>query len=204
MSSTDGYCSTLAFSPGELGQVYTGPRPTYNHPVVSTISLPTSSAQSTPVPTPTATASPSLTKASPVPVPPSHPSPAPFVMRPGSPARSNSQSSIATMASVQTSGFQNNNNATPTMGHVPLVTATNSGPPIAVPPMSTPPQTPASGHGGHHSATNSVSGSVLGKRDASATSESEREDTKSKKRRIAPTLVGPSGSTEPPKEEEKS
>jgi hypothetical protein len=45
MSSTDGYRSTLAFSPDELGQVYTGPHPTYNHPVVSTSApLPTSSA----------------------------------------------------------------------------------------------------------------------------------------------------------------
>ncbi|OAG38941.1 hypothetical protein AYO21_06819 [Fonsecaea monophora] len=199
MSSTDGFCSTLAFAPGELGQVYTGPHPTYSHPVVTTsIPLPTSSSNSTPVPTPTAAASPSLTKASPVPVPPSHPSPAPFVLRPGSPTRSNSQSSIATMTSVQTSGLPNN--ATPTLGHVPLVTASNSGPPIAIPPMTTPPQTPASVHGGQHSATSSISGSVLGKRDG-ATSESEKEETKSKRRRIAPTLVGPSGSTENAKEE---
>ncbi|KIW17584.1 hypothetical protein PV08_04779 [Exophiala spinifera] len=202
MSSTDGYCSTLAFSPGELGQVYTGPHPTYNHPVVSTsIPLPTSSAGSTPMPTPTATASPSLTKASPVQGPLSHQSPAPFVLRPGSPARSNSQSSIATMASIQTTSLQNN--PTPTMGHVPLVTATNSGPPVAIPPMSTPPQTPASAHGGHHSATSSISGSVLGKRDVSATSESEKEENKTKKRRIAPTLVGPSGSSEASKEDGK-
>ncbi|KIW72207.1 hypothetical protein PV04_00418 [Phialophora macrospora] len=201
MSSTDGFCSTLAFSPGELGQVYSGPHPTYNHPVVSTsIALPTSSAGSTPIPTPTATASPSLTKASPIPVPPSHPSPAPFILRPGSPTRSNSQSSIATMTSIQTGGFPNN--PTPTMGHVPLVTAANSGPPVVVPPMTTPPQTPASLHGGQHSATSSISGSVLGKRDMGATSESEKEETKSKKRRIAPTLVGPTGSTDITKEEE--
>ena len=59
--------------------------------------------------------------------------------------------------------------------------------------MTTPPQTPASSHGGQHSARNSVSGSVLGKRDAGAASESEQEDTKQKKRRVAPTLMAPSG-----------
>lgn len=190
MSSTDGFCSTLAFSPGELGQIYTGQHPTYTNPVVTTsISLPTSSSSSTPLPTPTANASPSLTKASPIIQPPSHPSPAStFTIRQGSPTRSNSQSSIATLASVQTS--QLTNNPTPTLGHVPLVTATNSGPPIVVPPMTTPPQTPMSTHGGQHSATSSISGSILGKRDVGTTSESEKEDTKSKKRRIAPTLIG--------------
>jgi len=49
---------------------------------------------------------------------------------------------------------------------------------------------------GNISTTSSVSGSVLGKRDAGAASESEKEDTKevTKKRRIAPTLVGADGS----------
>lgn len=56
--------------------------------------------------------------------------------------------------------------------------------------MTTPPQTPASTHGGYHSATSSVSGSVLGKRDFGAASESEKEEGKLKKRRVAPTLVG--------------
>ena len=56
--------------------------------------------------------------------------------------------------------------------------------------MTTPPQTPMSTHGGHHSATSSVSGSVLGKRDIGAASESEKEEAKPKKRRVAPTLVG--------------
>jgi chromatin assembly factor 1 subunit B len=191
MSSSDGFCSVLTFAPGELGQVYAGQHPTHTHPVVSTsISLPTSQA-GTPLPTPTATASPSLTKASPVLQPPSHPSPAPtFSVRPGSPTRSNSQSSIATMTSTSQV-----NNPTPTLGHVPLATAMNSAPPIAIPPMNTPPQTPASTHGGRHSATSSVSGSVLGKRDAS---ESEGEGARVKKRRVAPTLIGvlPAGSSE--------
>lgn len=205
MSSSDGYCSTLSFAPGELGQVYTGPHPTHNYPIVSTsISLPTSSANNTPLPTPTATASPSLTKASPIIPPPSHPSPAPtFSVRPGSPTRSNSQSSIATMTSVQTS--QITNNPTPTLGHVPLATAMNSAPPLVIPPMTTPPQTPASTHGGgHHSATSSVSGSVLGKRDIGAASESEKEEGKAKRRRVAPTLVGPSRDVATEEKKERS
>lgn len=63
--------------------------------------------------------------------------------------------------------------------------------------MTTPPQTPMSVTGGH-SATSSISGSVLGKRDISATSESE-EDNRVKKRRIAPTLVigGDAGNATP-------
>ena len=64
--------------------------------------------------------------------------------------------------------------------------------------------------GGTHSAANSISGSVLGKRDAGMTSESEKEDSGSKdgevvhkKRRIAPTLVsgganGEGGQPPPP------
>jgi chromatin assembly factor 1 subunit B len=186
MSSTDGFCSALSFAPGELGQIYVGQHPTLHHPSISitTLTAPSSS-NNTPVPTPTATSSPSLTKASPIALPPSHPSPAPtFSVRPGSPTRSNSQSSIATLASVQTSSH--GNNPTPTLGHVPLVTATNSAPPVALP-ITTPPQTPMSVTGGH-SATSSISGSVLGKRDISGASESE-EDRKVKKRRIAPTLV---------------
>ena len=189
MSSTDGFCSTLAFAPGELGDVYRGPHPTYNHPTLSSTLPQTSSTGSTPLPTPTATQSPSFAKASPVTiVPPSHPSPAPtFTMRPGSPTRSNSQSSIATLSSMQNSVV--GNNPTPTLSNVPLVTAAHSGPPVVVPPMTTPPQTPMSTTGGYHSAQSSVSGNVLGKRDAGAASESEKEDHKAKKRRIAPTLI---------------
>lgn len=192
MSSSDGFCSTLAFAPDELGQIYTGPRPTLTNPSPITIGTSiTPSTNNTPLPTPTTITSPSLTKASPVAIPLSHPSPAQtFIVRPGSPTRSNSQSSIATMASVQTSSLPNN--PTPTLGHVPLVTATNSAPPVGIPPMTTPPQTPLSSHAGQHSARNSISSSVLGKRDAGAASESEKEDGRQKKRRIAPTLVGPS------------
>jgi hypothetical protein len=46
---------------------------------------------------------------------------------------------------------------------------------------------------------------VLGKRDFGAQSESEKEETKVKKRRVAPTLVGPTGGVvEEKKEDAKS
>ena len=98
------------------------------------------------------------------------------------------------------------NNPTPTLGHVPLVTATNSALPVGIPPMTTPPQTPMSSYGGHRSASNSISGSVLGKRDGGAASESEKEDVKTKKRRIAPTLVsqGPGGGTQTASEQKQT
>lgn len=198
MSSTDGFCSALSFAIGELGQIYPGQHPTLHHHSNSASSLAAPSPSiSTPAPTHSAAgspslakASPALTKASPIIPPPSHPSPAPtFSVRPGSPTRSNSQSSIATLASVQTNSV--GNNPTPTLGHVPMVTATNPAQHVGLP-LTTPPQTPMSMTGGH-SATSSVSGSVLGKRDASAASESEKEDGQPKRRRIAPTLVSGHG-----------
>jgi chromatin assembly factor 1 subunit B len=86
------------------------------------------------------------------------------------------------------------NNPTPTLGSVPLVTAAHSAQPSALP-LTTPPQTPlpTASQGGA-----STTVSVLGKRDAQNTSESEKEESKGpettpvqqpKKRRIAPTLV---------------
>jgi chromatin assembly factor 1 subunit B len=200
MSSSDGFCSTLTFAPLELGQHYVPPVPIALHHERSA-----SSSNSTPIPTPTQAASPSLVKASPVPPPikVSH-SPTGAAARP-SPTRSSSASSINT-TSLQQSANTVVNNPTPTFGTIPLVTATNSGPPL---PFTTPPQTPISGVS--HSAHSSVSGSVLGKRDIGTASESERDESKEpsqkkseqppKKRRIAPTLVS-TGSDEPVKRSE--
>jgi chromatin assembly factor 1 subunit B len=200
MSSTDGFCSTLSFAPGELGTVYTGPHPTLAHPTLGSVPATTSQNTLAAIPTPplpvSAAPSPSLTKVSPVPIPPAQPSPAPtqtsFNIRSHSPTRSNSQSSIATMSSISNLA----NNPTPTLGHVPLVTAANSAPPVGIPPMTTPPQTPLGGYYGHggRSASGSVSESVLGKRDtggiASESDEGRQEDGGArKKRRIAPTLI---------------
>ncbi|KAK5943022.1 Chromatin assembly factor 1 subunit [Knufia obscura] len=183
MSSSDGFCSTLTFASGELGTVYAGPHPTHKHPepihVSSTLPTPFSSTNTPTIP------SPGLAKASPAFIPPAVPSPAAsntsFQVRPGSPTRSNSQSSVATLASMQASAH--GNNPTPMMSSIPSV---------AVPPMTTPPQTPMGTGGpqlGHHSAASSISGSVLGKRDPGAASESEKEEAQPKRRRIAPTLV---------------
>ena len=70
-------------------------------------------------------------------------------------------------------------NPTPIVGNVPSVAAGGS----TGLPMVTPPMTPMTGG----SAASSVSG-VLGKRDGGQ-SESEVEEGKRKKRRVAPTLV---------------
>lgn len=185
ISSSDGFCSTLSFAAGELGEVYKGeigpPKP----------QTAASSNQSTPLPTPTNAFAP------PSPFPngshhqhrnsassftaPSPPQSASLIsQRPSSPTRSNSTSSIATIttqaSTVPATGVVTN----PTLisGNVPSISATNTGKVTGVP-LTTPPETPQS-----------VTGSVAGtKRDAS---ESEKEETKEpKKRRIAPTLVEP-------------
>lgn len=183
MSSSDGFCSTLTFAPGELGSTYTGPHPTYKnpHPILTTTETPLSVSRDTPT-----LASPGLAKASPAFPPPAAPSPAPstnsFQVRPGSPARSNSQSSIATLASA----------SNPPPGNMPTPIL-SSIPPVAVPSMTTPPQTPMGStvhQPGYRSTASSISGSVLGKRDTEPASESEREDgNQPKRRRIAPTLI---------------
>ncbi|KAK2742525.1 hypothetical protein FQN55_007811 [Onygenales sp. PD_40] len=208
MSSSDGFCSTLSFSPGELGQVYTPSTEKPQHHPSTAIS----STNTTPLPTPTMTTSPALAKPSPIfsaPTPPSSTSIIP--PRPASPAGS-ATSSITQLSSGVTPSSGVINNPTPTLGSVPSVTATNSAPAPGLP-LSTPPQTPMSGIS--HSATSSVSGSVLGKRDLGAVSESERDESKGKnedkpqeaetappvvkKRRVAPTLISGDGATAPPR-----
>ncbi|KAL9121413.1 MAG: hypothetical protein Q9187_002026 [Circinaria calcarea] len=183
MSSSDGYCSSIAFAPGELGQVYTGQVPNAHHPTLS-ISV-SGSSQPSPVPTPTAASAASPVKPHSSSILAPSPSPA-ATARPVSPSRSNSNSSIATQSSfMQTPAGIIASNPTPTIGNVPSVAATNSAP--AGLPLCTPPMTPMS----IVSAPNSVSGGLLGKRDIGGTSESEMEDNKTapKRRRIAPTVI---------------
>ncbi|KAK3393603.1 WD40-repeat-containing domain protein [Podospora didyma] len=187
ITSSDGFCSTLSFSPGELGQVYAGeigPK--------GSSGTAASSSQNTPVPTPTALFAPPSPfpngshhrhrdSASSITAPsPPHLSAASFVStRPASPSRSNSASSIATIqssATLQPGGVVSN----PTLisGQVPSIAAAHSGKIIGVP-ITTPPETPRA----------SATGPVVGtKRD---TSESEVDETEKqpKRRRIAPTLV---------------
>ncbi|KAI9038539.1 putative chromatin assembly factor 1 subunit B [Aspergillus affinis] len=172
MSSSDGFCSSLSFAPGELGQQYNAPTATAQHAGIS-------SAQAA---------------AGHTSVPPTKPSPAAPVTAaqapPASPARSNSVSSVTTQPPAQQAAGSVVNNPTLTLGSVPLVTATNSSQPPTLP-LSTPPQTPMSTVS--QSGTSSVSNSVLGKR----AGESEKEDEQNsvpqvqqpKKRRVAPTLV---------------
>ncbi|OJD22784.1 hypothetical protein ACJ73_05869 [Blastomyces percursus] len=235
MSSSDGFCSTIAFSPGELGQVYnpsSSEKAQHGHHISTT-----SSTNTTPLPTPTFATSPSLSKANQIfsaPTPPSTTTTTTATVipaRPASPAGS-ATSSITQLSagipqlSTSTSGPGSNsnstviNNPTPTLGSVPSVTATNSAPlPLqqAGLPLSTPPQTPMSGVS--HSATISVSGSVLGKRELGTVSESERDEIREsgkhssgadvegevtatapavKKRRVAPTLISGSGAVAAP------
>ncbi|KAK4207152.1 chromatin assembly factor 1 subunit B [Rhypophila decipiens] len=180
ISSSDGFCSTLSFMPGELGQVYAGDIGPPKH--VGLTGTAVSSSQNTPVPTPTSVFAP------PSPFPngghhrhrdstssltaPSPPAAAFVNPRPSSPARSNSTSSIMTQASAAPGGVVSN----PTLisGQVPSIAAANSGKVIGVP-ITTPPETPQSST---YAASN--------KRD---NSESELEDARPKKRRIAPTQV---------------
>lgn len=192
MSSSDGFCSTLSFAPGELGQIYTGPTgPASRDPTQVGSATPTNV---TPLPTPTHLPSP--IKATHVPVRSGTPSAPAAQAPPASPARSNS-------ACSQSSQQQANvvNNPTPTLGSVPLVTATHSAQPL---PLTTPPQTPMPTATPSGTATSSTS-SVLGKRETRTASESEKDESKGteseassqqpKKRRIAPTLI--SAGTDP-------
>jgi chromatin assembly factor 1 subunit B len=182
ISSSDGFCSTLSFSPGELGTVYTGdlgpPKP----------AVPVSSNQNTPVPTPTSVFAPpspfpngshhrhrdsasSLTAPSPPMVTASFVNP-----RAASPARSNSNASTITQASTSQTGVLSN----PPLiaGQVPSIAATNSSKVMGVP-ITTPPETPRA----------SFASSTGTKRE---TAEGEADDSSGgqpKRRRIAPTLV---------------
>ncbi|KAI9825854.1 MAG: hypothetical protein M1832_000795 [Thelocarpon impressellum] len=184
MSSSDGFCSTLSFTPGELGQVYSGAVPTAQHPTLpGNVASPHVTPGPMPLSAPTRqTSTPSL--------PPSSPAP---TVRAASPARSNSVSSVQSSSFAQTpppSAIMSN--PTPTFGSVPSLaaaatTATSS---IGGIPLTTPPQTPMSGT---VSTASSISGaSVLGKRDSGAANnseDSEREEARSdtsKRRRIAP------------------
>ncbi|EPS30267.1 hypothetical protein PDE_05218 [Penicillium oxalicum 114-2] len=201
MSSSDGFCSSLSFAPGELGQVYTGPTASGTN----TAHANTPSASNTPLATPVPGA------LSPLKLSHGQLSNAGATANngqvpPASPARSNSAGSIATQTPApQLAAVVNN--PTPTLGAVPSVTATNSAPPSTLP-LTTPPQTPLP------STTSSFSGTVLGKRDTPATTEPEKGDGKApdapdatqqpKKRRIAPTLISAGTDLTQPKESEAS
>ncbi|KAL2755098.1 hypothetical protein ACRALDRAFT_1064815 [Sodiomyces alcalophilus JCM 7366] len=182
ITSSDGFCSTLSFSPGDLGQVYQGDVPTAKNP--GTVS----SNQNTPIPTPTSLFAPP----SPFRNGPSHahrnssgpfaaptsPLPAGFAnARPSSPARSNSASSAVTPSSAAQPGVTTNPPLI--IGSVPSIAATNSGKVTGMP-VTAPPETLG------NAAENAAGTATATKRESTTT---EKEGGLPKRRRIAPTLV---------------
>ncbi|RAK97822.1 putative chromatin assembly factor 1 subunit B [Aspergillus ibericus CBS 121593] len=172
MSSSDGFCSTLAFAPGELGQPYVAPASAAQQTGAAVPST-----NSTSLPTPVTTKQSPAAQANLTQAPPA------------SPARSNSVSSVTTQSG---SGAKLINNPTPTLGSVPLVTATHSAQPPTLP-LTTPPQTPMSA--ASQSGTSYVSNSVLGKRPGESEKDNDKDQSAApqtqqpKKRRVAPTLI---------------
>ncbi|KOS18864.1 putative WD repeat-containing protein [Escovopsis weberi] len=173
ISSSDGFCSTLTFGVGELGDVYKGElvpsNPTTSHSTAhaSIFTPPTAlgsggpqhghrnSVSQTPGPLPSC-------------VPPAG------SQRPSSPTRSSSTSSVTTPSTTMPTGVLSN----PVLisGSVPSITAANSSKVTGVS-LTTPPETP---------------GSTIGlKREASEGEDKPLEAKEPKKRRIAPTLVEP-------------
>lgn len=207
MTSSDGFCSALTFAPGELGSVYHHPATASTRGTPAPISVvKANSAASTPQQTPTASTAPVSATLVPsmarqlsqsaTPAPPVHASPSPFTHapRPASPARSMSQSSIATEASFARAPDQNPppvmNNPTPIVSSIPSVAAAGSNVPLF-----TPPQTP-----GHHVTTSTGSvASVTGLKRPSDASEAAVEEGKAdKRRRVAPTPVTEANTAPPP------
>jgi chromatin assembly factor 1 subunit B len=200
MTSSDGFCSALTFSPGELGTVHHPPPSISRHTPTPISVARANSAASTPQATPTTVpAVPAMTRQpssqtnnngiiAPPPAPPASPFSQPA--RPVSPARSMSTSSAATQSSFAYPPDQNPppvmNNPTPSMSSVPSMIAAGSGASGPLP-LFTPPQTP----GGSSSYSSSVLGAVNGIKRESIASESSEENNgnRDKRRRIAPTLV---------------
>jgi len=201
ITSSDGFCSCLTFSPGELGSSYVAPSQHRNALAALNTTAPSPSGHSTPVQTPTQPSMPQLTRP-----PSSHgaaPSPSPFPMHPASPARSLSISSVTTQEShingPDGASFDMNrraSNATPQISSVPSLTASSVGTSVGGLPMFTPPQTPGAIIA--VPATSVPPPATAGtKREGDAVEEAPGKD---KRRRIQPTLMtgtdqseGPSG-----------
>ena len=121
MTSTDGFCSVVAFEPEELGQVYTGPVPLPGTPNLSTPSM------SNPASVPNANLGPT-----------SNPPRSPIPMRHPPLTRTPSGSSVNTLSTLSQGAIS----LTPTVAPVPSITASSSSSSI---PLNTPPQTPHCG-----------------------------------------------------------
>lgn len=199
MSSSDGFCSSLSFAVGELGSTYHGSMRARSHrpSAISTAS----SNSPTPHPTPPIASTPSFSKQPSSAGPGPSPSPV-STMRPASPTRSNSTSSIATQSSFAQPGLIISN-PTPSVSNLPSVTASTAKgftgpPPLASP---TPPLTPLH-HGNAHSTTTSFTSNASGsaiptKRDGDSQRSTEDEGSEPKKRRLAPTLISTDRNVKP-------
>lgn len=202
MTSSDGFCSTLAFAAGELGSIYHQPGGSIRHTPTPISVAKANSAQSTPQATPTL-ASPhpmpsvprtlSHNSAAAPPNPPASPFATATAVRPASPARSASASSIATQSSFAFPD-QIMNNPTPSVSSMPSIAAAGSNTPSV--PLFTPPQTP--GVSMAAPSTTSTIPQIAGLKRNSNASEVSEEGNKEKKRRIAPTLVRDNSLPPPP------
>ncbi|PNS16238.1 hypothetical protein CAC42_6345 [Sphaceloma murrayae] len=198
ISSSDGFCSSLTFNPGELGTQWHPPASVRQPP--SQITIAASPGITTPSQTPTQATAPSI------PRPPSSQSqPAgqsPFVAAHPSPARSMSISSVTTQdlqASMadQSTEVRNASNQTPQISSMPSVTAA-TGMNAGGLPIFTPPQTPGSSMAGATSALSSASASTSTQSAAGTKREGEVPEhgpAQEKRRRIAPTLVSSDSSS---------
>jgi len=196
MCSSDGFCSSLAFAPGELGTVYHGPPAPRAH--APTAINTTGTTDVTPHQTPTGLTS--LHKQN-----PSSTSMASTGMashsfnRPPTPTRSNSTSSVASLQPIAPGTVVSN--PTPVMTNLPTLSAANQTshntplPPTFIAP--TPPMTPqvhaTSATSSIHASFPAQSSQTSSKREAEQDASDDGQELK--KRRVAPTLVsGP----EPP------
>ncbi|QIW97815.1 hypothetical protein AMS68_003333 [Peltaster fructicola] len=199
MTSSDGFCSTLTFSPGELGSIYHA-APARHTPAPISITK-ANSAASTPQATPTMPSPHSIpaipktvsNQTVPPPIaPPPQPSPFATAARPASPARSMSASSVGTQSSFAFPQDPVMNNPTPQVSSLPSIAAAGSNPPNV--PLFTPPQTP----GIHTSVPGVVPQQIAGVKRLSNASEVSEDGNKEKRRRIAPTLMSEKDTTMTP------
>lgn len=174
MSSSDGFCSSLSFASGELGNPYQGPHPIKQHRL-SVVSASSHNNPLTPQQPPPLLKHPSNFG---IAQSPSHGA------RPASPTRTNSASSIATMASfAQPPAGMVISNPIPTFGHLPSLSASATYAGGALPiPSPTPPMTPLPS-----SANSFVTANLHAKREGEEPATGDKQEPK--KRRIAPTLV---------------
>jgi len=193
MCSSDGFCSSLAFAPGELGTAYHGP-PASRANAPTAINT-TGATDVTPQQTPTGLQSHMRQPPSSI-IMPSPGMVSNNFNRPPTPTRSNSASSVASLQPLAPGTVVSN--PTPVMTNLPTLSAANQTshntplPPTFIAP--TPPMTPqVSATSSKHASFPAQLSQTAVKREAEQDASDDGQEAK--KRRIAPTLVsGP----EPP------